>query len=44
MRSYLEILNELMEVVETDSMHESDKIEAYFHIDELFELLWKYSD
>lgn len=48
MRSYLEILNELRTAVEseywTDVISDAEKRELYFHIDELKELLWKYSD
>lgn len=44
MRSYLEILNELRETIEPDSIPESDEIEIYRHLEELFDLLFKYSD
>lgn len=44
MRSYLEILNELMETVETDIIPENEKeiIKAQSQV--LLDLLWKYSN
>ena len=44
MRSYLEILNELMETVDTDAIPEADKQTIKKQIRVLFDLLWKYSD
>lgn len=44
MRSYLEILNELMESVETDSIPKTEKEHIKEKMRELLDLLWKYSD
>lgn len=44
MRSYLEILNELKETVDTDCIPEDDKKEIDNTLNKLFDLLWNYSD
>ncbi len=44
MRSYLEILNELMETVETDIIPENEKEVIKEQIRVLLDLLWKYSN
>ena len=44
MRSYLEILNELMETVETDIIPENEKKIIKEQIRALLGLLWKYSN
>ena len=44
MRSYLEILNELMETVETDIIPENEKEIIKEQIRVLLDLLWKYSN
>lgn len=45
MRSYLEVLNELRETMESDvCMPESDKAKADKLLRQVFDLLWKYSD
>lgn len=44
MRSYLEILNELMETVETDIIPYNEKKTIKKQIRALFDLLWKYSN
>ena len=43
MRSYLEVLNELKEMLETDIISEEDKAKIEDITQQLFELLWKYS-
>lgn len=43
MNSYLEILNELMEAIETDSIPKADKEKIINLIYQLGDLLWKYS-
>lgn len=43
MRSYLEILNELMETIESDSIPEDEKETIKAQIRVVFDLLWKYS-
>lgn len=43
MRSYLEILNELMETIETDSIPKADEKKIINLIHQLCDLLWKYS-
>ena len=43
MCSYLEILNELKETLETDVIPKDDKQEIDEVLQRLFELLWKYS-
>ena len=44
MNSYLEILNELMETIETDSIPTADKKKIINLIYQLRDWLWKYSD
>lgn len=45
MRSYFDILNELMEAIESDiCMTPGDKTEIVETTNSLFDLLWKYSD
>lgn len=44
MRSYLEILNELKETLETDCIPENDKKIIDDTLEKLFDLLWNYSD
>ena len=44
MSSYLEILNELKETIESDTISKEDKEEINDVIQQLFALLWKYSD
>lgn len=44
MRSYLEILNELMETVETNIIPENEKEIIKEQIRALLNLLWKYSN
>lgn len=44
MRSYLEILDELKQTVDTDAIPKNDKQKIDKAIQQLFELLWKYSD
>lgn len=43
MQSYLDILNELQETVNTDVIIEQDRIKINETIKQLLELLWKYS-
>ena len=43
MNSYLEILNELMETIETDSIPKADKKKIINLIYQLRDWLWKYS-
>lgn len=43
MNSYLEILNELMEAIETDNIPKADKEKLINLIHQLGDLLWKYS-
>lgn len=44
MRSYLEILNELKETLKTDVIPKDDEQKIDEILQQLFELLWKYSD
>lgn len=44
MRSYLEILNELADTVESDAIPKEDKAKIQKQLQVLFNLLWKYSD
>lgn len=44
MRSYLEIINELMETVATDDIPEVDKEKINDLIQQLADMIWKYSD
>jgi hypothetical protein len=44
MRSYLDILNELMETIETDIIPEDEKEIIKEQIRVLLDLLWKYSN
>lgn len=44
MRSYLEILNELKETLDTDIIPKADKDKIDDTLQQLFDLLWKYSD
>ncbi len=44
MHSYLEILTELQETIEFDSIPKSDADKIKRRLKELFDLLWKYSD
>jgi hypothetical protein len=44
MRSYLEILNELMETVESDIIPKNEKETIKEQIRALLDTLWKYSD
>jgi len=45
MRSYLEILKELAQTINTDEcIPESERTEIITHTNKLFDLLWKYSD
>ena len=44
MRSYLEILNELKETLETDCIPANDKKIIDDTLEKLFDLLWNYSD
>ena len=44
MRSYLEIINELMETVATDKIPEVDKEKINDLIQQLADMIWKYSD
>ena len=44
MRSYLEILNELKETLETDNIPKKDKSIIDDKIQELFDMLWEYSN
>lgn len=44
MRSYLDILNELMETIETDIIPENEKEIIKEQIRVLLDLLWKYSN
>ena len=44
MRSYLEIMNELKETLETDNIPKEDKSKIDDVFQQLFELLWKYCD
>lgn len=44
MRSYLAILTELKDTVESDSIPERDKAGALQLIDALMKTLWQYSD
>ena len=44
MRSYLEILNELKETLENDTIPKEGKEEINSVLQRLFKLLWKYSD
>lgn len=43
MRSYLDILNELMEAVESDVMPDEDKQRIKEKLQNLLDLLWQYS-
>ena len=43
MRSYLDILNELMEAVESDVMLDEDKQRIKEKLQNLLDLLWQYS-
>ena len=43
MRSYLEILNELQEAIDTDSIIPQDKKKIDNLLKQLFDLLWEYS-
>ena len=45
MKSYLEILKELAQAINTDEcIPASERTEIVDHTNKLFELLWKYSD
>ena len=44
MRSYLEILNEIKETIDTDIIPSEDKEKINKAVENLFNLLWKYSD
>ncbi len=44
MRSYVDILNELTDTVESDAIPKEDKFEIQKQLQVLFNLLWKYSD
>ena len=45
MKSYFEILNELMNTIETDAtIPESERTEIVETVNSLFDLLWPYSD
>ena len=44
MRSYVDILNELADTVESDAIPNEDKAEIQKQLQVLFNLLWKYSD
>lgn len=44
MRSYLEIIEELSQTVESDIIPDGDKAKIKALITKLFNLLWKYSD
>ena len=44
MHSYLDILNELKKTVESDIIPKEDKEKIDDTLQQLFELLWKYSD
>ena len=44
MRNYLEIINELMETVVTDNIPEVDKEKINDLIQQLADMIWKYSD
>lgn len=44
MRSYLEIINELMETVATGNIPEVDKEKINDLIQQLADMIWKYSD
>lgn len=44
MRSYLEVITELADTVESDNIPEKDKAEINLHIQQLMGLLLKYSD
>ena len=44
MRSYMEILTELKETIESDAIPDKEKIMMLDNIDRLFILLWPYSD
>ena len=43
MRSYLEILNELYKTVDSDIIPAEEKAEIKNQIQELLDMLWKYS-
>ena len=43
-RSYLDILNELKETIDTDSIPKQDKQKIDNALQRLFDLLWVYSD
>lgn len=42
-KTYLEMLNELCEMIETDNIPKKDKDKIIVMIKELHEILWKYS-
>ena len=44
MRSYLEIVNELTDAIESDNIDTNDKAKLNKLLDELTNVLWKYSD
>lgn len=44
MRSYLEILNELKETLDSDIIPKKEKERINRLLEQLLELLWKYSD
>lgn len=44
MPSYIEMLNELADAVESDAIPNEDKAEIQKQLQVLFILLWKYSD
>lgn len=42
-QSYVDLLTALREAVDTDMIPDGEKRNIFYHIDELQEILWKYS-